>query len=63
MHGGTNSFFVVSCRMCQSCFAAFRGKAMVAAFRLRPAGLSLLRQGAETHVSVCDNQIWSVDSC
>ena len=46
LHGGT-SFFVVSCRMCQSCFTAFRAKvkvaalhakARVAAFRLRPAG-------------------------
>ena len=34
MHGGT-SFFVVSCRVCQSCFTAFRVKAWVAAFRLR----------------------------
>ena len=37
MHGGT-SFFVVSCRMSQSCFTAFRAKARVVAFRLRPGG-------------------------
>ena len=50
MHGGT-SFFVVSCRMCQSCFTAFRVKARVAAFRLSPAGVSLLSLGVETLVS------------
>ena len=37
LHGGT-SFFLMSCRMCQSCFTAVRAKARVADFRLRPAG-------------------------
>ena len=43
--GGT-SFFVVSCRMCQSYFTAFRAKARVAAFRLRPTGAIPAKTGS-----------------
>ena len=43
--GGT-SFFVVSCRMRQSCFTAFLAKTMVAAFRLRPAGAIPAKTGS-----------------
>ena len=39
-------YFVVSCRMCQSCVTAFRAKARVAAFRLRPAGAIPAKTGS-----------------
>ena len=43
--------------MWPSCCTAFRAKARVAASALGQQGLSLLRQGAETQESACDNQI------
>ena len=45
LHGGT-SVFVVSGRICKSCFTAFRAKARVAAFRLRPAGAIPAKTGS-----------------
>ena len=36
----------LTCRMCQSCFTAFRVKARVAAFRLRPTGAIPAKTGS-----------------